>query len=339
MFRLVREKAFDKYKFRGSPYFYKPSVSQIISQFNLSTGESLLVSVLHSINYQLMRRTSQRTYLVLLDEVELALHPSALNRLIRFLQKLSQERNLAIYFSTHSVELIRQIPAENIYFLRKHLDNTVEVQNPVSPAYATRAIYIHDGYDVLILVEDVLARNIVQWVIRKERLSKRKLLHVVAAGGWENVLALHDDIVSSNIVKSGQKVISVLDGDIKDEYQRLYASEGKYTNINVFFLPIESAEKYLREKLVINVDYDFYNEFGDQFFRRNSLDDLLQKYNEIGGVDKDKSGKKLLRLLKTELLEIGQHEKEFYAFLTEYIVEQEKEQMKSLGKRIGKLVK
>ncbi len=341
LFRLMSQKAFDKYKFRGSPYFYNPKESRIISQFNLSTGENLLISVLHSINYQLgkRRRPSQKIYLVLLDEVELALHPSALNRLIDFLRGLSRERNLAIYFSTHSVELVRQIPAENIYFLRKHLDNTVEVQNPVSPAYATRAIYIHDGYDVLILVEDLLAKNIVEWIIRKKKLSERRLLHVVAAGGWENVLSLHDDIVSSYVIKQGQKVISVLDGDIKDKYQRLYASKGKYTNIPVFFLPIKSAEKYLKEKLVTNVDYHFYNEFGDQFFRRNSLDDLLQRYTEVGGIDNDKSGKKLIGLLKAEILDTGQHEKEFYAFLTEYIVEREKEEMETLGARIGRLVK
>jgi energy-coupling factor transporter ATP-binding protein EcfA2 len=247
LFRLKSERAYSKYRFNGSPYFFQLENGELISQFSLSTGENLLVSVLHSINYQLGNRTAAKeTYLVLLDEVELALHPSALNRLHHFLKELSVKRSLAVYFSTHSVELIRQIPAENIYFLKKHLDNTVEAQNPVSPAYATRAIYIHDGYDVLILVEDILAKNMVEWIINKENLAQKRLLHVISAGGWENVVALHSDILSSYIIRQGQKAISILDGDAEKEFRERYVEKGLYGNLNVFFLPVKSAEKYLR---------------------------------------------------------------------------------------------
>ncbi len=320
LFRLLSKKAYNRFKFNGSPYFYELEENKIISQFSLSTGENLLISVLHSIQYQLRRSTLYRDiYLVLLDEIELALHPSALNRLIHFLDNLAKERRLAIYFSTHSVELIRQIPAENIYFLKRHLDNVVEVQNPVSPAYATRAIYIHDGYDLLVLVEDKLAKSIVHWIMQKEKLNSKKLIHVLPAGGWENVISLHQDVVSSYIVKSHQKAISVLDGDIKDIFKEKYINNGQHGNLNIFFLPIKSAEKYLRKKIVEEVDFEFYNDFGDTFFRRKSLDDLLTEYKEVNGVENDLSGKKLLSILKNELIEIGQSEKEFYTFLTEYM--------------------
>lgn len=339
LFRLSSQKAYNKYKFNGSPYFYQLNNGELISQFNLSTGENLLVSVLHSINYQLGNRyTSKDTYLVLLDEVELALHPSALNRLYHFLEGLSSERNLAVYFSTHSVELIRQIPAENIYFLKRHLDYTVEVQNPVSPAYATRAIYIHDGYDVLILVEDILAKNIVEWIISKENLGQKRLLHVISAGGWENVVALHSDILSSYIIKQGQTAISILDGDVESDFRERYVKKGLYGNLNVFFLPVNSAEKYLREKLVNKVDYNFYNDFGDRFFRRKSLDELLQEYGTLNGIENDKSGKRLVGLLKKELIELGRSEKEIYAFLTEYIVEREKVLATTLADRIKRIL-
>lgn len=340
LYRLLSEKAYNKYKFNGSPYFYELENGKIISQFSLSTGENLLISVLHSIQYQLRKSTSYRDiYLVLLDEIELALHPSALNRLIHFLENLADERKLAVYFSTHSVELIRQIPAENIYFLKRHLNHKVEVQNPVSPAYATRAIYIHDGYDLLTLVEDKLAKSIVDWIIQKEKIGSKKLVHTLPAGGWENVINLHQDIISSYIVKGNQKVISVLDGDVKEEFKEKYINKGLHGNLNVFFLPIKSAEKYLREKLVDNVEYDFYNDFGDTFFKRKSIDDLMIEYKEIGGVSNDPKGKRLLNILKNELVSIGQNEKEFYTYLTEYIVESEKEMMTNLADRIKRILK
>lgn len=340
LFRLLSEKALLKYKFSGSPYFYEVDENKIISQFSLSTGENLLISVLHSIQYQLRKSNAYRDiYLVLLDEIELALHPSALNRLIHFLSELAKQRSLAIYFSTHSVELIRQIQPQNIYFLRKHLNGKVEVQNPVSPAYATRAIYIHDGYDLLALVEDNLAKSIVQWIILKEDLNKKKLIHTISAGSWENVINLNQDIKSSYIVKDNQKVISILDGDVENEFKTKYIEKGLHGNLNVFFLPIKSAEKYLREKLVTNVDFTFYNDFGDNFFKRKTLDDLLTEYKEAGGLKSDNNGKLLLNILKNELLAIGQSEKEFYNFLTEYIVEAEKELMTKLADRIKRILK
>ena len=295
---------------------------------------------MHSIQYQLKKSNPYRElYLVLLDEIELALHPSALNRLIHFLYELAEERHIAIYFSTHSVELIRQMIPDNIYFLKKHLDNTVEVQNPVSPAYATRAIYIHDGYDLLVLVEDDLAKNMVEWIIQKRKLRNKRLIHTISAGGWENVLSLNQDIISSHIIKKSQKVISILDGDVKEDYRKKYVEKGLHGNLNIFFLPIKSAEKYLREKLVSNVDYEFYNDFGDNFFKRKSLDELLTEYKEINGIENDKNGKRLLNILKNELVSIGQSEKEFYSFLTEYIVETESELMNKLGDRIEKILK
>jgi energy-coupling factor transporter ATP-binding protein EcfA2 len=340
LFRYQVDYAKREFKFRGSPYFIKLENGKLISQFSLSTGENMLISVLHSIQYQLRRSKDYREkYLVLLDEVELALHPSALNRLVVFLAQLAKERSLAVYFSTHSVELVRQLNAENIYFLKKHLDNVVEVQNPCSPAYATRSIYIHDGYDLLIIVEDILAKKLIEWVLIKNELKLKKLIHTITGGGWDNVVSLHQDIISSNIIRSGQQVISVLDGDIKEEFRKKYSDSGLHGNLNIYFLPIESAEKYLREKLVDNVDFDFYNNFGDTFFRLKTLDDLLLEYQSVDGKRNDKSGKKLLSILKRELLRVGQNESEFYTFLTEYIVEKEKEKMNSLADRIKNYIR
>ncbi len=148
---------------------------KLISQLSLSTGENLLLSLLHSIHTQINRRNDKNDeYFVLLDEVEMALHPSALLRLLKFLEKLASQSGVAIYFSTHSTDLIRNIDPNNIFFLNKHHDNTVEVINPCFPAYATRNIYMHDGYDYLILVEDVLTKKIINWLLKKENLFGSK---------------------------------------------------------------------------------------------------------------------------------------------------------------------
>ena len=202
---------------------------------------------------------------------------------IDFLQKLATEYNLAIYFSSHSIELLRKIKPSNIFHLQKELDN-IAIVNPCYPSYATRDIYQHSGYDFLILVEDVLAKYILENIIDENALYKSKLINILPSGGWENVLKMQDDICKSNLAGVGTKVLSVLDGDVKPDFEQLYKQKGLYTNLTINFLPIHSLEKYLHEKIIVNKDADFFKEIGDRFFKVKSLkevvDSLIKKNDD-----------------------------------------------------------
>lgn len=204
-------------------------------------------------------------------------------RLVDFLQKLATEYNLAIYFSSHSIELLRKIKPSNIFHLQKELDN-IAIVNPCYPSYATRDIYQHSGYDFLILVEDVLAKYILENIIDENALYKSKLINILPSGGWENVLKMQDDICKSNLAGVGTKVLSVLDGDVKPDFEQLYKQKGLYTNLTINFLPIHSLEKYLHEKIIVNKDADFFKEIGDRFFKVKSLkevvDSLIKKNDD-----------------------------------------------------------
>jgi hypothetical protein len=61
---------------------------------------------------------------------------------------MSDQYIYAIYFSTHSIELIGGIKPDNIFFMERHADGSVEILNPCYPAYATRILYDHSGYDI-----------------------------------------------------------------------------------------------------------------------------------------------------------------------------------------------
>jgi len=319
LYRLKAKDAYSYFKFNGSPYFLVQDNSNIISQFSLSTGENLLISLLHSINFQLIKKAKKEHYIVLLDEIELALHPRALVRLIKFLRQLSKDRNIAIYFSTHSVELIRQIPPNNIYYLEKLIDNTVDVINPCYPSYATRNISFFDGYDLLVLVEDHLARTILEWIIRNHNLNTSKLIHILPVGGWENTLSLHSDISDSELLGYRKSVISILDGDIENEFKTKYVQKGKFTNLNVSFLQIPSIEKYLLDKLIINVDTKFTRHFGDAFFKKKSLNDIVKEYQKDTKGKND--GKALFNILITEATSVNRADEEFVTMIANYIVE------------------
>lgn len=69
----------------------------------MSSGESMLISLIDFINNLVIKSKSKnkKKLLFLIDEVELALHPSAIDRLVLFLQNLvaSNDKELIIYFS------------------------------------------------------------------------------------------------------------------------------------------------------------------------------------------------------------------------------------------------
>ncbi len=329
--KLSSDRAKEIFKFRSSPYFLV-SGDKLISQLSLSTGENLLLSLLHSIfTHIAKRRDRDDDYFILLDEVELALHPSALLRLLAFLEKISQQYRLAIYFSTHSTDLIRRIDPHNIFFLNKHHDLSVEVINPCFPAYATRNIYMHDGYDYLILVEDILTKKIINWILRKQNLLSSKLIHILPCGGWQDVLSLHQEILTSNFLGVGKKAFTILDGDSEGLFNSKYRDAGLHKNLNVAFLPIQSAEKFLRKKLFDEIDHKFFRHFNDMFFHKTSLDKLVNDYAASFG-ENDKKGKTLLKIIETELHRNKTSLEDVTNDIVEYIVQNE--DMTALATRI-----
>lgn len=121
------------------PAYYYENKGSLISQLNMSTGENLLLTILSSIERRLQKKVRGTTpAFMFLDEVELALHSSSLRRLVYFLNNIAEKYNTVVLFSTHSIELIRSIPSENIYYLQRHIDGKLESINPCYPVYATR---------------------------------------------------------------------------------------------------------------------------------------------------------------------------------------------------------
>lgn len=308
----------EKLGFDSVPYFLEYE-NQLLSQFWLSSGENLLLSLLHFLNnkiFQQKRKGSKYVSLILIDEVELALHPIAIIRLVKMLKAISVDYNLSIYFSSHSTELLRSIDPNNIYFLQSLPNRTIEVINPCYPAYATRFLYNQDGYDLLILPEDELAKFVIDKIFQKEKLYEGKLYHILPCGDWRNTIRLHKEILEANLASHSTQVISILDGDVEEEFDQEKRNDKEIARLNTAFLPIPSLEKYLHNNLIDKVDPDFFRELNDRFFRKKSLDEIVSEYME-GSLDK--KGKKLWTRMTKHLADEGLSEKEFLREVSETI--------------------
>ena len=301
LLKLNNRDAGSEISFTGDIFYYQKG-SKRVSQFHMSTGENLLVSILNSLYIRNSDRANlSKPCVLFLDEIELALHPSSLKRLIRFLKEMADQYNYAIYFSTHSIELISGIAPENIFFLERHNDDSLEILNPCYPSYATRILYDHSGYDNIIMVEDDLAKEIIRRLLRENRLLSNRLVHVLPCGGFTNVIDLAQEVINSNLIGKTSSISIILDGDVESESKAYMAKNDIRHNIPISYLPIQSLEKFLKEKLFDNVDHKLFRTLNDFVFHQISLAEIIDDYRNTSNPIKDKAGKKLYARIDREL--------------------------------------
>ncbi len=315
LFYLPKEKS----EFDGYVFYYERG-GRRISQFHMSTGENLLLSVLNSIFIRNNDRANlSKPCVLFLDEIELALHPSSLKRLLNFLQDMSEQYNYAMYFSTHSIELISAIKPDNIFYVERHADNSIEILNPCYPAYATRILYDHTGFDDVILVEDDLAAAFIKCILRDEHLQSNRMIHVLPCGGFSNVLKLAEEVVQFNILGKRTSVRVILDGDVKSEVNDYITKHSIRINIPITFLPIESLEKYLKDKLYVNVDHGLYRYLTDYIFQVRSIDEIIADYEKQGANLNDNKGKNFWWHIENELKQRRSSREEVIRMIVEYV--------------------
>ena len=264
-----------KINVNNTPYFINVN-DRLISQYRMSSGECLLVSLLHFIYNSIVRKSLpvDKKVLALIDEIELALHPIAVSRLIDLLDELTTaHKNLTVMLTSHSPEVIRKIKPSNLYKVQNY-NGVLSIESNCYPSYLIRDVYQHDGFDFLFLVEDVLTKNIVEKILFTYNLKAGKLIHIVPVGGWKNVLELHKELLRWNVLGLGKQIVSILDGDIINEVS------SEYKDIKKFFLPIKSIEKFLYKVIIEDPETKLIRVLNDKYFTLKSIESLAKEFKE-----------------------------------------------------------
>lgn len=331
---IVRE-----YKLENMPYFLKLPNGKLISKYKMSSGECMLVSLLNFINSSALKpeRIKHRHKVLSLklfafiDEVELALHPSSIDRLMEYLQTMIDKKDLTVLFSSHSSELIRKLNPRNIFYMKNEA-GIAKIISPCYPQYAIRSLYNHDGYDCTILVEDKVAELIVRKLIADYRTNNNLLINVLPVGSWYNTLELQRNICEQNILGRDKFTFSIIDGDVKNEVNK----NNSFKPLKKLFLPIKSLEKYLYEKILIENNGSFIQYFGNRYFTLTSFDEVVKKCKGNTYVMEDKSGKALYEVIIKKLSSERVDEANLVRDFSEYLFE--KENFASLQSNIEKFI-
>lgn len=210
-----------------------------ITEFNFSTGEYFLLSVLKIIQTFSNRRHQDDLRLLIIDEIDIALHPLAQKRFIEKLKDWMSEFNLLIIFATHSLPILESLKEDNIY----HIEND-KIFNPIYPAYLTSKLHQHTYYDKIILVEDVLASKFIEKII--EEINVERILYkIIPIGGWEKVLEIYTQNKTYKYF-SHASTFCILDGDVIAQ-----ANKNPYKKVEKRFLPFSNVERVCVEKIFV----------------------------------------------------------------------------------------
>ena len=135
------------------------------------------------------------------------------------------------------------------------------------------------------------------------------------------MLKLHHDMITYNTLGIGKHIISVFDGDVKNDI----CKREEYKSLPKCFLPIPSVEKYLKRKLILEPDKQFIKLIGDKYFNQRSLNDIISDYknNPRTRTSNDNDGKILYKIICSNLEKIGMDEERFIQFISEDIYKYE----------------
>ena len=134
-------------------------------------------------------------------------------------------------------------------------------------------------------------------------------------------MVMAHDVISSKLLLRGTKVIVVLDKDIKSQVPDFMKKHKECKHIEPDYLPISSLEKYLKQKLVDQVDAVLYRKLDNYVFQGRPLSSALSKYKTEVDITSDSDGKKLYGVLLNELRSIRKEREELVEVVVKHLIE------------------
>jgi predicted ATPase len=163
--------------------------------------------------------------LILLEEPEISLHPSAEYELGKYLLDLIDRKRHQVLLTTHSSMLLRSLPDASLVFLARHGDTITPL-----PGIGARqaASLLTEGHDkaLTVLVEDEAAKLVLTELIRHHNPGFLATLHIAVARERREsgrIDASGKDAIRSTmktLSEAGLKLAAVLDGGEAVDSQR-----------------------------------------------------------------------------------------------------------------------
>lgn len=261
------------------------------SALSMGTGEQRVLTIIETVV------NAAKYSLILIDEIDLLLHVSAVRKMITVLHKIAEKKKLQIVFTTHSLEMLSLTEYAKIqYLIQNNGSNEMFVLDKVTDSL------IYDLTEVSkerykFYVEDDLAEAVLTPILKSHNI--RSVSKIVRFGAAINAFTLAASNVLAQEETNGTKICIILDGDAystsKEKKERICKlltgnekdSDERRTKavslITQFNLPPGYAPEPFLHSLILDY-FDHNSEFYKEAYRlRNNIDshsfikDLCQK--------------------------------------------------------------
>jgi len=226
---------------------------EYIKEHLFSTGEYFLLQLLKFIDNFKNNGGSIIPALIVIDEVELSLHPLAQSRLTEQLILFAKKFNLVILFASHSLHILENISAKNTFFIQRNITNEHTISNPIHLGYLTSKLFKHQFFDKVILVEDNLAKLYIENTLNDLSHHDNLSIGIIIVGGSNQVVNAAIENCHERFYGNADVMVS-LDEDRKED------AYGKRRHIkwNCHIPVNKNIENYVGQ-LIINENQAFIN--------------------------------------------------------------------------------
>lgn len=260
--KIVRHKLFDEWGysvlFETSNYSYSEAFA--------GSGEiavvKLVIEVLNAEKYSL----------VLLDEPEVSLHPGAQKRLKQFLLEEIRRKQLQIILSTHSPNIIEDLPSNAIKVFSQLPSGKFNVLNAITPKEAFYYLEHTNPEKKILIVEDILSKEIISGVLKELGEATASLFQINYFSGGSSVLKNNYITVYSHSEEFNKFII--FDGDQKIAGQHFNPKS---------VLELEQTNERFKQEIInqTGIDVKFYtNSNPNEEARLEQEKQLRKKYLE-----------------------------------------------------------
>lgn len=145
-----------------------------MSGYHQGTGECTIAELLNS--------DIQPNSLLIIDEIETALHPRAQRRLMSDLAALCRDKGVQVILSTHSPYILSELPPDGRAYIMQN-EGTREVIHGVSPSFAMAKMDDEHHPECDVFVEDIWAGSMVREIIIATKPELISRIQIVPYGG------------------------------------------------------------------------------------------------------------------------------------------------------------
>lgn len=176
----------------------------VYSGFNMGAGENALFEIFSAIY------GCGGNALLVLDEIELGLHAEAQRKFMERLKHACLDTHTQIICTTHSKEIFDSLPNEARFFIESINDKS-RITDSISSEFAFAKMGVADMKEATILVEDGIARTILQSILP---VSIRSRVEIKIIG---SAAALSRQLAAINVSGEKRPTIAIFDGDQRDK--------------------------------------------------------------------------------------------------------------------------